>query len=165
MSYVIKMKGGGQFSLAAMGIRYATDVSEGAILTINEGDLTAALENNIEAVTALFTGSGAVGGASQGLGARLDGELNRYVSHIVTTSDRSRFGALDRRAGVVGSGLESQSTLSRQMAEHDRRINTMMTWLERRETQLFAQFSRMEQAMMQGQQQMMFWDQIMWGAM
>ena len=165
----VTLENGSTFSLANMGIRLSTNLSDGGILTINQDELNAALENNIEGVTALFTGEGAVsvsGGRPQtntngtpilGLGARLDGALNRYISSSGAT------GSLISRAGREGGS--NQDRFSRQMQEQDRRIDTMMRWLERRENQLFAQFSRMEQAMMQGQQQMTFWDQIMFGAM
>jgi flagellar hook-associated protein 2 len=158
MGVAVRLEGGGQFSLANMGIRLTNVLSEGAVLTIDEEQLTAALENNIEAVTALFTGTGAAEG-QVGLGARLDQTLNRFVT-------LGGNGLLDRRVGSDSRPHTiSQSTMGRQMASQDTRIENMMRWLERRESALFAQFSRMEQAMMQGQQQMMFWDQIMWGAM
>ncbi|MCL2168665.1 MAG: flagellar filament capping protein FliD, partial [Defluviitaleaceae bacterium] len=146
----------------------------GGMLVIDPTQFDAALENNIEGITALFTGQGASGMATHsqngaprigdspggdlilGLGARLDHVLNRHAGH-------GGLGALAARAGV--EGRETDNTLGRQIQDQDRRIDNMMRWLERRENQLFAQFSRMELAMMQGQQQMMFWDQIMWGAM
>jgi len=165
MSRVVTLEDGTQFSLANMGIRLSTNVADGAILTVNETQLNAALENNMDGVTAIFTGQGATGVSGGnaptrrdgspilGLGERLDAALNRHVTEWNT-------GNLDRRTSERPGDPRAIST---RIAEQDRRIENMMRWLERRENQLFAQFSRMEQAMMQANSQMSFLDQFIWG--
>jgi flagellar capping protein FliD len=123
----------------------------------------------MDAVVAMFTGEGASGvrgsGAigvigDMGVTARLDAALNRHVNGFGTGR-----GLLEQRAGRAGTPSDVNNTIHHRIAEQDRRIETMMRFLERRESQLFAQFSRMEQAMMQANSQMDFLDQFIWGGM
>ena len=169
MSRVIELEGGGTFSLADMGIRLSPNAADGGILTVNESALNDALQNNMDAVVAMFTGEGASGvrgsGATgvignMGISARLDAALNRHVNGFGTGS-----GLLEQRAGRENTPSDRNNAIHHRIAEQDRRIETMMRFLERRENQLFAQFSRMEQAMMQANSQMGFLDQFIWGGM
>lgn len=170
MSRVIELEGGGTFSLTQMGISLSRNTADGGLLVIDQTALNYALENNMDAVVAMFTGEGASAargpGATGILGnmgavARLDAALNRHVNGLGTGN-----GLLEQRAGrVVGTGTYSNNELNRRIADQDARIETMMRFLERRENQLFAQFSRMEQAMMQANSQMGFLDQFIWGGM
>jgi flagellar hook-associated protein 2 len=155
---------GQNISLANIGILPSRNVSQGGILEINMEALDKALADNMEGVAGLFTGEGvthvdgrAVSGTLRGgIGARLDTALNRYVTEWGT-------GELSDRAGIVGRPSQHNNAITRQIQDQDRRIDDMMNWLQRREAALFKQFSRLEVAMLQSQQQMMFWDQIMWG--
>ncbi|MCL2235481.1 MAG: flagellar filament capping protein FliD [Defluviitaleaceae bacterium] len=162
MARGVTLSDGTTFSLANMGIRLSTTITDGALLSIDEAELDSALANNLGAVTALFSGDGALrangtGAGGIGLGQRLDNALNHHVN------PQGILGRLDQRAGVVGRASEGSNILQSRINEQDRRIDNMMRWLERRETSLFAQFSRMEQAMMQANTQMNFLDQFIWG--
>jgi flagellar hook-associated protein 2 len=170
MSTGITLADGTNFSLAHAGIRLSPNPADGGILVFNTDERLGptfehALANNMEQIAALFTGAGVthVGGSTQGvnemtagLAVRLDTALDRYINEWGS-------GVLADRAGVVGRANEHNNAFARQIEAQDRRIETALRWLERRENQLFAQFSRMELAMMQAQQQMMFWDSIMFG--
>jgi len=167
LSSGIRLEDGTSISLANIGIGLSPNWADGAILIVNEAELDAALANNIDGVAALFTGHGAAATNANGdpiplnersIASRLDDTIRRYSPEFGTD------GILVQRAGRAGNNADTQSQLAQRIAEQDRRIENTMRWLERRETQLFAQFSRMEQAMMQAQQQMTFWDQIMFGA-
>jgi len=75
----------------------------------------------------------------------LNGRLNDIIANAISST-----GTLFELAGTANTN----SVTTRQMAEYDRRINDMHSWLARRETSLFAMFSRMEVAMARSQQQM-----------
>jgi flagellar hook-associated protein 2 len=156
LSRAITLENGNTISLASIGIRLSANPADGAMLRVDENVLNEALANNMEGVSALFTGVGAQG-ENQGVAARLDSALNTYITGHGT-------GRISDRAGIVGRPSEGNNNMTRNVMEQDRRIDNMFRWLERRESQLFAQFSRLEMAMMQSQQQMMFWDSVMFGS-
>ena len=161
----VTLEDGTTFNLTQMGIRLSPNWADGAVLVVDYEALDGALANNIDGVAALFTGHGAQQilnpdgsvNHNNNLSARIDSTIRRFAPEF--GSD----GILIQRAGRAGNNADTQSHLAQRIAEQDRRIEQTTRWLERREAQLFAQFSRMEQAMMQAQQQMTFWDQIMFG--
>jgi len=171
----ITMPDGRTFNLGNMGIQLSSDVREFGMLEINEERFAFALEHHSDVMQELFTAVAPplntftdstdprVGSArnqwvnASGLAQRLNDVFNRATA---PTS-----GTLSLRAGVAGGALDTQNDMSRQISDQNRRIDNMLSWLERREDSLFRQFSRMEMAMMQAQSQMMFFEQLMWGNM
>jgi len=160
---------GGYINLAHIGIRSVQDIGGFGMIEIRDEEIFENfLNNNPEAISALFTtvelrsgftnASGQVDErawfAASGLADRLNDIMNRALSN--------RSGSLASFAGIPLNMTYNNNILTNRINEQDQRINRMMDWLERRENQLFAQFGRMETAMMQAQSQMMFFEQMFW---
>ena len=155
---------GGTVNLVQLGIRSSDRLSDMGRLELRDpAMLDNMLENHLEDVIALFTRfpSGPAdtvpGGAhfNLGIAERMENILRDQTSPNVR-------GNLFNLAGLENHPLGHNNTMTNRINEQERRIDNMLTWLERRENQLFAQFSRMEVAMMQANSQMMFFDQLFW---
>ena len=158
----ITLEGGQRINITMMGIRSTEDIRGFGQLEIRDEEMFENfLLNNPELVEQMFTAFQVrEPGQSQhawmqglGIAERLEEVMRRAVSSG---------GSLFERAGIAGHFLEDQNVMSNRINAQERRIDNMLTWLERRESQLFAQFSRMEVAMMQAQSQMMFFEQMLW---
>ena len=148
---------GRTFNLGNMGIQLSRDISEFGMLTIDMDRFDDALENRMDDFRALFTTHGGFGASVNDMG------LADRLSHVFNRATSASSGTITRRAGTANNG--GQDDMSRIIAADNRRIDNMLSWLQRREDSLFAQFSRMEAAMMQANSQMMFFEQLMWGNM
>jgi flagellar hook-associated protein 2 len=153
----VTLSDGTRMSLSQIGISTTRNSHmDGGILEIDMDRLRAALENDGERVMEMFTtqasepanGRRNVNLQQSGIGDRL---FN--IAHWSTSAtDRSNI-SIFTRAGLAGA-LNPNSVMSRAIANADRRLDDMQRTLQRREDQLFRQFSRMEQAMMQANNQM-----------
>jgi len=166
----ITMPDGRRFNLGNMGIQLSRDLTQGGMLTIDEDRFEFALANHMDVFEEMFTGRANRSDHSstnEWLGATgLVDRLNFVIDRATSTStDPTRTGSLIRRAGYEGSMFVNNNDFSRMISRDNSRIDNMMGWLQRREDSLFAQFSRMEQAMMQAHSQMMFFEQLLWGGM
>jgi len=164
----ITMPDGRRFNLGNMGIQLSRDLTQGGMLTIDEDRFESALANHMDVFEEMFTGRANRGDfdtTNEWLGATgLVDRLNFVIDRATSTStDPTRTGSLIRRAGYEGSMFVNNNDFSRMISRDNSRIDNMMGWLQRREDSLFAQFSRMEQAMMQAHSQMMFFEQLLWG--
>jgi len=154
---------GGTINLAQIGIRSVQDIGGFGMIEIrDEAVFENFLNNNPEAITALFTNVELRSDhaterdwfEASGLGDRLNDIMNRALSN--------RSGSLASFAGIPLNMTYNNNILTNRINDQDQRINRMIEQLERRENQLFAQFGRMEAAMMQAQSQMMFFEQMFW---
>lgn len=159
---------GGRVNLAMIGIRSVEDLSGFGMIEIrDEAIFENFLQNNPQAIVNLFVPDFVARSefpdtpegqrewwGRQGLGDRLNSITGRALSISVS-------GSLADRAGIPGLN-DATNVMSRQLNDQERRIDNMLSWLERREEQLFAQFSRLEVAMMQANSQMMFFEQMFW---
>jgi flagellar hook-associated protein 2 len=91
--------------------------------------------------------------ASGGIASRINNILNWSVSIG---------GGITERAGLERHVSQNDNVLSRRINAEDRRIETMIRNLQRREENYFRMFSRLESAMMQANSQMMFFEQMFW---
>jgi len=155
---------GGTVNLVQLGIRSSDRLSDMGRLELRDpAMLDNMLENHLDDVIALFTrfptgpADTVPGGAhfNLGIAERMDAILRDQLSTNIR-------GNLFDMAGMENHPLGHNNTMTGRINEQERRIDNMLAWLERRENQLFAQFSRMEVAMMQANSQMMFFDQLFW---
>lgn len=123
-------------SAASIGIE-SGQWFEGGVLKVNETKLRKALEEAPESVMALFTNStsGDVY-EEKGIGQRLDEALDNTMARI------------GERAGS-GTSVVDESPLGRQMALLDERIETLEERLRKAEERYYSQFSAMESAIAQ----------------
>ena len=154
----VELESGNTLFLHEIGITTTSNFRDGGRLEINEERLRAALEIRGEEVAELFTKSASIpfrAGftdrermAQQGISERINDILNNAVG----TS-----GSITLRAGIRGDSLfETTSQMYRTMREQNDRIAEMRRQLERRENNLFAMFSRMEQAVTASNNQMAY---------
>jgi len=155
----VTMPDGRTFNLGNMGIQLSRNPNDMGLLEIDEARFTAALENHADALEHIFTNFDAANPNAGGIAQRLETVFNRAVGPMGVS------GTIGQRAGAATGVHATQNFFSRTIEADNRRIDNMMNWLQRREDQLFAQFSRMEQAMMQAHSQMMFFEQLMFQGM
>jgi flagellar capping protein FliD len=156
----VTLANGSELSLLQMGITTSRNLQEFGQLDIDEDRLQYFLDNRIEDVEQLFRGPDALPSVSGDRNARLRaGGLGQRINDIMNWAADTN-GTFTQRAGRPGGPSEHQNAISRRIAAEDRRIDTMIRNLERREARYFQQFSRMEVAMMQANSQMMFMEQM-----
>jgi len=154
----VELDNGTTLFLHEIGISTTSNFRDGGRLEINEERLRGFLETRGEDVAELFTKSASIpfrAGftdrermAQQGISERINDILNNAVG----TS-----GSITLRAGIRGDALfETTSQMYRTMREQNDRIAEMRRQLERRENNLFAMFSRMEQAVTASNNQMAY---------
>jgi len=154
----VELESGNTLFLHEIGITTTSNFRDGGRLEINEERLRTALETRGAEVAELFTKSASIpfrAGftdrermAQQGISERINDILNNTVG----TS-----GSVTLRAGIRGDSLfETTSQMYRTMREQNDRITEMRRQLERRENNLFAMFSRMEQAVTASNNQMAY---------
>lgn len=122
---------------------------EGGKLFINEAKLNEVLTNNPDEVMELFTKSDATG---LGIGERVYGKLNDIVS------------SLSSKAGSQTTGVDN-STLSKNIRQMNEDINRWQDKLIRVEDRYWKQFTAMEKALNQMNQQSVWMQQNMFGGM
>ena len=137
---------GSRFNLGNAGIRLEAN----GLISVDETRFAAMMESHGDAIAELFTD------VNDGLATR----LNRVFTNATSVT-----GPISRAVGIAGGVTDTQNAMSSRINAQNRQIDNMLAWLERREESLFRQFSAMEQAMMQAQSQMMFFEQLMWGGL
>jgi len=151
----VTLSDGSRLSLSNIGIMTTRNTRDGGILEIDEARLRAALENDNGRIQEMFTRTSELPSntnrnarlADSGVAERLFDITNWATS----SADNSRI-SLFSRAGLPGA--ETGTAMARAIAAQDRRLEDLQRVLMRREDQLFAQFARMEQAIMQSNNQM-----------
>jgi flagellar hook-associated protein 2 len=154
----VELSTGNTIFLHEIGISTTSNFRDGGRLEIDEERLRGALETRGLEVAELFTKTASIpfrAGftnnermAQQGISERINDILNNTVG----TS-----GTVTLRAGIRGDSLlEMTSTMFRTIREQNDRMEEMRRQLERRETNLFQMFSRMEQAVTASNNQMAY---------
>ncbi|HZG74058.1 MAG TPA: flagellar filament capping protein FliD, partial [Chondromyces sp.] len=130
--------------LASIGITTTSNYLEGGKLEINESKLKEAINNNPEAVEALFRGGGDSGLESE------KGIIHRLYDSVNETMDK-----LKARAGNSFS-TNQQFTIGRNLRSLDDRIDRFEDRLKRIEDRYWSQFTAMEKAIQRSNEQSMF---------
>lgn len=150
-----KVEGSG-LTLDQLGIDTSPNYKErGKLIITDEQELSKTIENNYSDVVALFTGSSDkeyLDSANKAERYKESGLANRLldiVNDAVRTKVDSRGsrGYLLMYAGQENTATASENSLSKNIAEYDTRINTLMEYLADRESYYYSMFSRMETAM------------------
>jgi flagellar capping protein FliD len=71
-------------------------------------------------------------------------------------------GEFMERAGMPGTPSAEMNRMTRRIENENRRIEEMITNLQRKEARYFQTFGRLEASMMQANSQMMFLEQMFW---
>lgn len=128
-------RGDSKFLLSNIGINSSSQWSDYGKLSIDEDTLKAALTNNADEVTKLFTGE-------NGLATRLNTACNKAAS----TSSGSP-GTLVSIAGVKGKGTEKQNDIQTKLDNISKRLESLNRTYESKKERLWRQFNAMEQAL------------------
>ncbi|GAB3802861.1 flagellar hook-associated protein 2 [Virgibacillus kimchii] len=130
----------GEFtSLTQIGITTSSNYMDGGKLTVDEGELREALQQNPDDVQKLFFNSD--DGASRGIVNRLEDALDSTMSQI------------GNRAGNSNSPSLENYTLGKRMSEINDRISAFEQRLVQVETRYWNQFTEMEKAISRMNQQ------------
>ena len=116
-------------ALYQIGITSGSYTDKGQ-LTVNKTKLKEALSNNLEQVTAMFTGE-------DGISQRIKNVMDNY-----TGTD----GILVNIAGKVNSTVD-QSNLTKKIADYEKQIKNLTNKLEDEEDRYWNKFTAMEQAL------------------
>lgn len=150
----------GETHLAAVGIRFSSNFRDNGKLVLPDGgqQLRAAIAATPDKVQELFTRRSAIdyspdlSGAERaqrqqesGLAQRLSDILQDNIR--ITRGGGGVKGILLERAGLVGDTTEVTNSFSTRIARMDTRISLVNELLNRRESQLFRQFTAMEKAL------------------
>ena len=168
----VQLSGGGTINLLHLGIRTSSNLGEFGELQIDEtraANLDWWLENRLEDVTELFTRFSNMPAGGQSGPERADRRRDRLADAGIgqriddlifwaTTTD----GIFTERAGMPGDPSAEMNRMSRRIENENRRIEDMITNLQRREARYFQVFGRLEASMMQANSQMMFLEQMFW---
>ncbi|WP_100400237.1 flagellar filament capping protein FliD [Bacillus sp. FJAT-44742] len=127
--------------LATIGITTSRDYTERGKLEIDETKLRAAIEADPDGVFALFTADGPTA-AEKGIGRRLRDSLGQSIDRIA-----------DRAGGLRGKVQNHQFTLGRNIRSIDQRISDFERRLQQTEERFWRQFTAMEKAMAQANNQ------------
>ncbi|WP_059103363.1 flagellar filament capping protein FliD [Shouchella shacheensis] len=134
--------GDGTFThLSQIGITTSRDYNEGGKLVIDEDQLRAAIEEDVDGVYTLFSGDGSTS-AEKGIARRMRDDLQQGMSAIAR-----------RAGGSEGFHQNHQFTLGRETSSVDDRISNFERQLEQKEARYWRQFTAMEQAMQRANQQ------------
>lgn len=134
-------KGDSMFMLSNIGINSSSQWSDYGKLSIDEDKLKAALTNNADEVTKLFTGT-------NGLATK----LNKICDKAASTSSGSP-GALVRIAGVKGKGTEKSNDIQKKLDSISKRLETLNRTYESKKARYWKQFNAMEEALSKMQSQ------------
>ena len=168
---------GRRLNLRDLGIGLSSDLERFGELQINEERLEAFVNNNIDDVRDLFTQrsdimAGALGAPGDPRNAAVHHQRNQRLSESglgnrindILNWETMSGGGIAEQAGMLES-LEANSVMGRRISDADRRVEAILRDLQRREQRYFLRFSRLEAALMQSHSQMLFLEQMMWGAM
>ncbi|AIQ55149.1 hypothetical protein R70331_29125 [Paenibacillus sp. FSL R7-0331] len=125
-------------SLSAMGITTGS-YSENGKLYIDEAKLKQALTDNPQGAIDLLQGPQSA--ATTGLFDKLADTISKSLSSIADRAGTNRF------SGELTSSFKEESVMGKQLKEYNKRISTMLDYLENAETRYYNQFSAMETAM------------------
>ena len=147
----VTLADGRSVSLASVGIRSSANFTEdrSGKLIVDEDRLKAAIENDPDMITALFTQQPAASSAQlsdKGAGVRFQ-EI--FTSAINVSVDENRRGSLIRIAGSGGANVfvDNTSILSRQTTQTDTLIERILKRMETDENRYYMQFSKLETAL------------------
>jgi flagellar hook-associated protein 2 len=149
---------GSMFGLFSMGITTSDNWKQNGKLVINEQRLRAAIENDIDAVTRLFTD------AENGIMPKLMDTIN---SAVRSTGERWERGLLVQRAGVAGGTSATSNALYDQIKRLNNVISNLEVRYQRQQDRYWKIFSALETQMGQLNSQHDFISQMamsnMWG--
>ncbi|SFQ11165.1 flagellar hook-associated protein 2 [Salibacterium halotolerans] len=132
---------GGSFNqLTQLGITTTSNYQDGGKLEVDEDQLEQAISEDAESVYQLFASDGETQ-ADKGLARRLREEVDQTVDNI------------SERAGGPNTLDPSQFTIGREMNQMDDEISDFERRLTRTENRYYDQFTRMEQAIAEANQQ------------
>jgi len=161
----VRLSNGGTINLINIGIRTSSDLNRFGELQIDEERLYAALNERPDEVAELFTNMSDVPGSgeNQDRNRRInEAGLGQRINDIIQW-ELSFGGGLHSRAGATTEDTyQPNSALSRRIIQEDRRIDSLIENLQRREQRYFQTFGRLEAAMIQSNSQMMFLEQLFW---
>jgi flagellar hook-associated protein 2 len=154
----VELSNGTKLSLYEIGITTSNDFRDGGKLIIDEDKLTRAVESRSGDIAQLFTKSADIPYkpgvndknriAQEGIAER----MNDIINSAIGTS-----GAITKRAGMKGDTmLEMSSSMYKTLRDQNDRITEMLAYLQQKETDYYAIFSRMEQAITQANSQMAY---------
>jgi flagellar hook-associated protein 2 len=168
---------GRTLNLLHMGFRTSNDMRHFGEIIIDEARLNYVMENHVDDLRDVFTQSSNINpGSIHSTGDPRNAEVRRLRTERLNESGVAmRLNDILMWETMGGGGIHDQvgnaventqnSVLGRRINEADRRIDNIMRDLQRREQRYFERFSRLEAAMMQAQSQMMWMDQMIFGAM
>jgi flagellar hook-associated protein 2 len=164
----VRLSGGGTLSLLNMGIRTSSDLARFGELQMDEERLDFFLENRMDDVSELFTNVSeipATGDDADRAGRLRESGLGQRI-HDIIHWQLSFGGGLHTRVGATSGGGAALDTneFNNRISQEDRRIDDMIKSLQRRENRYYEKFGRLESAMVQANSQMMFLEQMIWGA-
>lgn len=149
---------GGSIALYEIGITTSSDWTQGGKLVIDESKLRTAIEERGSDVTDLFTQTSDIGYttnkvdsarmSTQGLASRLDD----IIKAAVYNADSS----LQAKAGIASGVSVNNNIISKQIDDKNDAIATMYSYLVNKENSYYAQFSYMEQAVMNANSQLSY---------
>lgn len=132
---------GAGITLKDMGISLVESygTTKDGTFTIDESKLTSALENNTEEVAKLFTSKGDTD-STTGIGNRMKTILNNEV--VSTTKS-----AIIAKAGMEGTTSATTSTLAKQIAEYEKKLEELQDWFDDKEQALYSKWANIETIM------------------
>ena len=132
---------GAGITLKDMGISLVESygTTKDGTFTIDESKLTSALENNTEEVAKLFTSKGDTD-STTGIGNRMKTILNNEV--VSTTKS-----AIIAKAGMEGTTSATTSTLAKQIAEYEKKLEELQDWFDDKEQSLYSKWANIETIM------------------
>ncbi|MCL2352468.1 MAG: flagellar filament capping protein FliD [Firmicutes bacterium] len=155
----VNLGDGRSISLYEIGVTTSSNYRDGGMLVIDEGKLRTALETRAEDVTALFTKESSIPYRS-GVNdyARLaDLGLSERLNDIISNAVGNN-GSITRKAGsgIPGSITETSSAMYALIRSQNERIADMLSYLQQREDDYYAMFSKMETAITESNNQMAY---------
>lgn len=151
-------------NLTAVGITTSSDVSQRGKLVIDSQKLTTAIQNNPNQVINLFIQQSSADGttyyspnmssANRKTRTQNEGVFQRindiFNDNVTTTRDANgNPGLLLQKAGLQGTVSEFNNSLTKQLTDIMTRISDMTTKMNDKQNQYYQQFSQMETALQQ----------------
>ena len=136
-------------NLKKIGIEPVKDYDDkNGTFTINEDTLTTALENDPNAVMALFTNvpSNTTGQSTSQVTSET-GIAFRLKSTLYSETVSSTNSLLIQKAGMEGTLYVTSNTLSKQIASYNKKITDLTSDLSTREQGFYTKYSKLESAM------------------
>jgi len=163
-----KVEGVG-LTLADIGITTNADYSAGGTLVVDENKLKAMLDRDFDGVVSLFTKSSSISSSekdSKKLAQRaaengIAQRLNDILTAAAGTSTGGDKGYLLKKAGMVNDRTQVDNAMTKQLADYDKKIDSLLERWYRQEQNYYAMFARMETAMSKLQAQQNSLAQIM----